>query len=161
MFDLQQKAETAGRSSEAKVWSVLVAQVWAGLPGYCAGATDLKEGLSQQFSALLSQLLYTQSELRPSILRALKTLVESNVSRADSEECTHGAITKEEAQANVAFLRTQAASWLAVLFNVFGSVQPDSRGMIGDCITAWASITPESVRLPLPTVSRSHTNATM
>ncbi|KAI5890624.1 rRNA processing protein RRP12 [Schizophyllum commune H4-8] len=144
MFDLQQKAETAGRSSEAKVWSVLVAQVWAGLPGYCAGATDLKEGLSQQFSALLSQLLYTQSELRPSILRALKTLVESNVSRADSEESAPGAISKEEAQANVAFLRTQAASWLAVLFNVFGSVQPDSRGMIGDCITAWASITPES-----------------
>ncbi|KAL1743842.1 armadillo-type protein [Schizophyllum fasciatum] len=146
MFDLQQKAEAAGRSSEAKVWSVLVAQVWTGLPGYCAGATDLKEALSQQFSALLSQLLYTQSELRPSILRALKTLVESNVSRAASEDASYdpSAISHEAAQANVAFLRTQAASWLAVLFNVFGSVQPDSRGMIGDCITAWASIAPES-----------------
>lgn len=146
MFDLQQKAETGGRSSEAKVWSVLVAQVWAGLPGYCTGATDLKEGLSQPFCALLSQLLYTQNELRPSILRALKTLVESNVSRAESEnELTERSlISREEAQANVEFLRTQAASWLAVLFNVFGSLQPETRGMIGDCITAWASITPEN-----------------
>ena len=37
MFDLQQKAEIEGRQSEAKVWSVLVAQVWTGLAGYCSG----------------------------------------------------------------------------------------------------------------------------
>ena len=43
MFDLQQKAESDGRQSEAKVWSVLVAQIWAGLAGYCFAAIDLKE----------------------------------------------------------------------------------------------------------------------
>ena len=43
MFDLQQQAESAGRSSEAKVWSVLVGQTWAGLIGYCWGTPDLKE----------------------------------------------------------------------------------------------------------------------
>ncbi|KAL1684340.1 hypothetical protein GGG16DRAFT_119957 [Schizophyllum commune] len=91
---LPQMAESAGRSSEAKVWSVLVAQARADLPGYCAGATDLKEGLSQQFRALLLQLLYMQSELLPSILRALKTLVESNILRAESKEFTLGAISK-------------------------------------------------------------------
>jgi ribosomal RNA-processing protein 12 len=37
MFDLQQKAEFEGRQSEAKVWNVLVGQVWTGLAGYCAG----------------------------------------------------------------------------------------------------------------------------
>ena len=37
MFDLQQKAEIEGRQSEAKVWSVLVGQVWTGLAGYCSG----------------------------------------------------------------------------------------------------------------------------
>lgn len=43
MFNLQQKAETEGRASEAKVWSVLVAQIWAGLAGYCHAPVDLKE----------------------------------------------------------------------------------------------------------------------
>lgn len=41
MFDLQQKAETEGIQSEAKVWSVLVAQVWAGFASYCSTPPDL------------------------------------------------------------------------------------------------------------------------
>jgi len=43
MFDLQQKAEVEGRQSEAKVWSVLIGQVWAGLPGYCHESPKVKE----------------------------------------------------------------------------------------------------------------------
>jgi len=43
MFNLQQKAEAENRPSEAKVWSVLVAQVWAGFAGYCHAPMDLKE----------------------------------------------------------------------------------------------------------------------
>lgn len=42
MFDLQQKAETGGRQSEAKVWSVLVSQVWSGFTGYCYASPDVK-----------------------------------------------------------------------------------------------------------------------
>lgn len=43
MFDLQTTAEAEGRQSEAKVWSVLVEQIWMGLPGYCWGTVDLKQ----------------------------------------------------------------------------------------------------------------------
>lgn len=43
MFDLQQTAEAEGRQSEAKLWNVLVHQVWSGLSGYCWGSVDLKE----------------------------------------------------------------------------------------------------------------------
>jgi len=43
MFDLQQTAERNSRQSEAKVWSVLVAQIWTGLSGYCFATGDLKE----------------------------------------------------------------------------------------------------------------------
>jgi hypothetical protein len=43
MFDLQQTAEADGRASEAKVWSVLIAQIWTGLPGYCYGSSDLQQ----------------------------------------------------------------------------------------------------------------------
>ncbi|KAG2015784.1 hypothetical protein CC2G_009019 [Coprinopsis cinerea AmutBmut pab1-1] len=143
MFDLQQKAESAGRHSEAKVWSVLVGQAWSGLVGYCWGTPDLKESLDATFSQLLSQLLYGQPELRPAILKALRTLVDSNTAMAagNFEKTPTAVITAEDAQRNVKFLQTQAESWLAVLFNVFGSVDRDSRGMVGDTVTAWASIT--------------------
>lgn len=43
MFDLEQKAKAADRPSEAKVWAVLIAQVWAGLPGYCWSKADTPE----------------------------------------------------------------------------------------------------------------------
>ena len=43
MFDLQQKAEVEDRPAEAKVWSVLVTQIWNGLPAYCYQTPDLEE----------------------------------------------------------------------------------------------------------------------
>jgi len=49
-------------------------------------------------------------------------------------------ISRSAAQENVAFLKTQADSWLAVLFNVFGTVERDDRGKIGDVVRVWAGI---------------------
>ncbi|KDR75247.1 hypothetical protein GALMADRAFT_140774 [Galerina marginata CBS 339.88] len=144
MFDLQQKAETEDRQSEAKVWSVLVGQIWAGLSGYCIGTADLKQSLSAGFSQLLSQLLYGQPDLRSSILKALKIMVDSNlvIAEVSEEELDPSSTTlsRQEAQENIAFLHTQVESWLAVLFNVYGSVGRDSRGLIGEVIDSWASI---------------------
>ncbi|KAF8639555.1 hypothetical protein AX17_001459 [Amanita inopinata Kibby_2008] len=144
MFDLQQKAETEGRPSEAKVWSVLIAQIWSGFVGYCSAAPDLKESLTPTFSQLLSQLLYTQTDLRPSILKGFKVMIETNLALASSvhadEMLSSITISSDEASTNLDFLGTQAESWLAVFFNVFSSVGNDSRGMVGDVISAWASI---------------------
>ncbi|EJF65237.1 ribosomal RNA-processing protein 12 [Dichomitus squalens LYAD-421 SS1] len=149
MFELQSTAETEGRQSEAKVWSVLIEQIWVGLPGYCWGAPDLKQSLTAQFSQLLSQLLYGQPALRPAVLRALKVMVDSNVALASEdpdriaklpESVRTDPITAAEAQANIDFLRSQAESWLAVLFNVFGSVGRDNQHMVGDVISSWIAI---------------------
>jgi|SRR5882762_181835 len=98
------------------------------------------QALSPAFSQLLSQLLYSQPELRPSVLKALKVMVDSNVSLSLTD-----AISPDSAAQNVAFLRTQAESWLAVFFNVFGSVGRDGRGMVGDVIAAWTAIAGERV----------------
>ena len=54
-------------------------------------------------------------------------------------------ISQEDAQENLAYLRTQVESWLAVLFNVYGSVNRDSRALIGDVINSWASIANDKV----------------
>lgn len=106
--------------------------------------------MTPAFSQLLSQLLYGQPELRPAVLKGLKVLVESNVALAspkDSEAPNLDAISPSEASQNILVLRAQTESWLAVFFNVFGSVGRDPRGMIGDVISVWASIAGEQVRV--------------
>ncbi|KAF5393513.1 hypothetical protein D9757_000788 [Collybiopsis confluens] len=145
MFDLQQKAESQGRSSEAKVWNVLIAQIWAGFPAYCYGAPDIQQAIDTTFSQLISQLLYGQPELRSPVLLGLKTIVDSNISLSISGNgvLNPSGISSAQANRNVAFLRTQAESWLAVLFNVFGTLGRDGRGPVGEVITSWAGITPE------------------
>ena len=81
-------------------------------------------------------------------------MVESNVALASGDEermaklpdnvlADH--ISPAEASENVAFLRTQVESWLAVLFNVFSSVGRDGQGMVGDVISAWLSVADEKV----------------
>jgi ribosomal RNA-processing protein 12 len=54
-------------------------------------------------------------------------------------------ISEEEARKNIEYLNKQAKSWLAVLFNVFTGMEKDSRGMVGEVISAWASIANEPV----------------
>ncbi|EJD03307.1 NUC173-domain-containing protein [Fomitiporia mediterranea MF3/22] len=142
MFDLQQRADAEDRAAEAKVWSVLVSQVWNGLPAYCHQTPDLRESLTPQFAQMLSQLLYNQPELRPPVLKALKVIVESNT-RASEGTAGDDSLSTEEAEQNLAFLKSQAESWFAVLFNVFSSVGRNEHAMVGDVISAWAAITDE------------------
>lgn len=108
---------------------------------------DLTTGqaLTATFSQLLSQLIYNQEELRPAILKALKAMVDSNVVLASEDNEYEGSsriqhISRTAALDNVSFLKTQADSWLAVLFNVFGTADRCGRGKIGDVIKVWAGI---------------------
>ena len=180
MFNLQQKSESESRQSEAKLWTVLIAQIWAGLPGYCWVKADTQEvetpfhfqtlfpslliispstqAFTPAFSQMLSQILYTQVELRSFVLRALIILVDSNVAVASQDPSLLGklpsavlmnSISQDQAARNVDFLRNQAESWLAVLFNVFGSIGREAQGMVGEVITTWLGIAGETVRSAL------------
>ncbi|KAI6040319.1 armadillo-type protein [Pisolithus marmoratus] len=147
LFNLQKEAEAGGRQAEAKVWSVIVSQVWAGFAGYCHASPNVKSALTPGFSQILSQILYNQPELRLPVLKGLKVLVESNLAvvsedHSDTKESSKYStpITREEAAENVAFLKSQVESWFAVLFNVFSSVASDTRGVVGDVISVWANI---------------------
>ncbi|KAF8586684.1 NUC173-domain-containing protein [Ramaria rubella] len=143
MFDLHQKADAEGRANEAKMWDVLIGQVWTGLVGYCWGTRDLSKAFNPAFAQLLSNILYNQPELRPAVLKALKTVVESNVALTMDVRpawATSDTISVSEATRNVEHLQGQAESWFAVLFNVFGSVGLDGKAVVGSVISAWAGI---------------------
>jgi ribosomal RNA-processing protein 12 len=74
-------------------------------------------------------------------------MVDANVTAASAHDNPgiHVFISPPEASKNIAFLRTQAESWLAVLFNVFSSAPHDGRGVIGEVISSWISISGEEV----------------
>jgi hypothetical protein len=107
------------------------------------------QALTPSFSQLLSQLVYSQAELRAPILKALKIMIDSNVLLASRDESQmsklpasvlEDPISPSEAEENLNYLKTQVESWLAVLFNVFGVTDRDRRGPIGDVISAWTGI---------------------
>ncbi|KAL8902347.1 MAG: hypothetical protein Q9207_004768 [Kuettlingeria erythrocarpa] len=148
------------KTMEVKIFETIVQQTWALFPGYCNLPLDLDEAFNQDFAELLSNLLYSQPELRADICRGLQTLVESNreilaVEAADEEIQLRSRITKSTAQANLDHLATFAGNLLAVLFNVYSQTLPQYRGYILQCINAYLSITEEKVTVFLDCWIRS------
>ena len=141
---------SAEKTMEIKIFETLVQQIWALLPGYCAGPLDLTSAFDKGFGEMLGNLLYSQTDLRPDVCKALQTLVESNQaivnSQASEQEILlHHRMTKGDAQRNIEHLSGFAGSLLAVLFNVYGQTLPQYRGYILQCINSYLSITPEKV----------------
>lgn len=89
-------------------------------------------------SERLTKELYANPALRPPILRALRNVVESQ-----TQAQNHGE-ENEERKKNLNYLRGQAKNWLAVLFNVFASVERGERAQVGEVIGIWASVTGEN-----------------
>jgi ribosomal RNA-processing protein 12 len=76
-------------------------------------------------------------------------VVESNIALASGDEvqlvklpeaARAAPISQSSAKENIAYLRTQVESWLAVLFNVFSSAGRDAQGPVGDVISVWLAI---------------------
>ena len=140
------------KTMEIKIFETLVQQIWALLPGYCSAPLDLTTAFDKSFGEMLGNLLYSQTELRADICRALQTLVESNQAIVTSEASEqdlllHQRMTKDDAQKNLEHLSGFAGSLLAVLFNVYSQTLPQYRGYILQCINAYLSITLEKVCL--------------
>lgn len=141
---------SAAKTMEIKIFETLVQQIWALLPGYCVAALDLTTAFDKSFGEMLGNLLYSQTELRRDICKALQALVESNQdiinSRAsDQELLVHQRMTKADAQKNIDHLSGFAGSLLAVLFNVYSQTLPQYRGYILQCINCYLGITQEKV----------------
>ncbi|KAL8873369.1 MAG: hypothetical protein Q9174_001154 [Haloplaca sp. 1 TL-2023] len=138
----------ADKTVEVKIFETIVHQTWALFPGYCNLPLDLAVAFDQKFAELLSNLLYSQPDLRSHICRGLQRLVESNqeiqgVEATDLEIRLRSRMTKNDAQANLDHLTQLAGNLLAVLFNVYSQTLPQHRGYILQCINAYLSIAPE------------------
>ncbi|KAL9001307.1 MAG: hypothetical protein Q9169_000198 [Polycauliona sp. 2 TL-2023] len=136
------------KTMEVKIFETIVHQTWALFPGYANLPLDLVHAFDQEFAELLSNLLYSQPELRPDICRGLQTLVESNqailaVDADEHEIQIRSRVTKCSTRLNLDHLAAFSGNLLAVLFNVYSQTLPQFRGYILQCINAYLSITKE------------------
>ncbi|PWZ01178.1 NUC173-domain-containing protein [Testicularia cyperi] len=145
LFNRRQDAENGSRPVEAKMWEALTEQIWALFPAYCDMPRDLTSAFTRQFAELLTNVLYTQPTLRPSVCRGLQALVfrnEALVSSGAPAESLKQAfgLDQTDGKANIAHLSAIAASLLAVLFNVFSQSPGETRGYVYDTIAAYLRV---------------------
>ncbi|OCF44347.1 ribosomal RNA-processing protein 12 [Kwoniella heveanensis CBS 569] len=148
LFEKKVAAEDAGRAAEAKVWEVVVGQIWDCFSGFCEMPRDMKAGLTTPFLSLLTSLLYTQPLLLPSLLRGLSLLVSStktlrNSTTASEELKKQFGLDQSSAQENMELLKGLAKDMVSVFLNVFSKLPRESRGMVGEVIGLWVGIMTE------------------
>jgi ribosomal RNA-processing protein 12 len=113
--------------------------------------TDEK-ALDTPFLSLITNLLYNQQSLLPSLLRALSQLVNStsrlmNSSTEAVELRKQFGMDQKDAKANMDHLKSKAKDMVAVLLNVFAQLPRESRGMVGEVIGIWTGIMGDAVSL--------------
>lgn len=133
-------------SMQCKVFGTIIDQVWSLLPGFCDLPIDLSSAFSDEFATYLAEKLYKEVGLRSVICKALRTLVESNMSFCEG---TYGedafiseVVTAQTARENIQYLASKSSNMLSVLFNVFSSTMPDSRGFVLETIDTFLRIVP-------------------
>ncbi|BGP19456.1 hypothetical protein JCM10213_006276 [Rhodosporidiobolus nylandii] len=146
-FNKAEEAKAADRGMEAKVWETLVGQTWALLPGYCEYPTDLTTAFDTDFVSLLANVVYQQPLLRPSIFKALQTLLATTLTLANSSSPPEllkeqFGLTPAEGQASLAHLKSLAQTILSVAFNVYGKMSRGEGGYVLETVGAWLAILP-------------------
>jgi len=146
-FNKAEEAKAANRAMEGKVWETLVGQVWALLPGYCEYPTDLVTAFDTDFVSLVANVVYTQASLRPSIFKALSTLLATTLALANSTSPPdllreQFGLTPADGQASLAHLQSLAQTVLSVAFNVYGKMARGEGGYVLEAVAAWVAILP-------------------
>ena len=105
---------------------------------------------NKQFCEILSNILYSQAHLRPSVFRGLQLLIERNKSIGSSSSTSDVLLESvgldgETGRQNVQLLSLLAPNLLAVMFNVFSKAGREGRGHVLDCISAYLSILSKKV----------------
>lgn len=134
-------------SSHYKVFETIITQIWSLLPHFCDLPKDLKTAFDDEFAAKLSDIMYSKVDLRVTICHALRSLAESYIAYCDEvlvdDLLMQEELSIEEAKHTLTYLSTKASNILSVLFNVFSSTSPDSRGYVLDTIDVYLQIIPK------------------
>lgn len=143
----EEKVSKLGNGSvHAKVFQTIIDQIWSILPHFCDLPKDLQQAFDDNFAAQLTDLMYSKVELRTTICHALRAMAESYLAYSNEvlvdDLLMQQELTIDQAKNNLQYLSTKASNILSVLFNVFSSTAPDSRGFILETIDTYLQIIP-------------------
>ncbi|EGW30136.1 uncharacterized protein SPAPADRAFT_144785 [Spathaspora passalidarum NRRL Y-27907] len=146
-FDNKIKQSTNKESVNNKIFQTIIDQIWSLLPHFCDLPRDLTTAFDDSFAAQLSDLMYAHVDLRVPICHALRLLAESNVAYQEGALNDDLLMQQEfpitEATNNIQYLSSKSSNILSVLFNVFSSTSPDSRGFVLETIEVYLQIAPK------------------
>lgn len=147
-FEEKIGASANKESMHVKIFQTIVDQIWSLLPHFADLPRDLTTAFSDDFAASLADLLYSKVELRVTVCHALRLLVESNLAYSQGALSDDLLIQEDfpiaESEKNLAYLATKASNILSVLFNVFSSTMPESRGFVLETIDTYLQVIPDS-----------------
>ncbi|SGZ57106.1 CIC11C00000001686 [Sungouiella intermedia] len=142
------EASSNKESMHIKIFETIVDQIWSLFPHFADLPTDLISAFSDDFAASLADLLYSKVELRVTICHALRLMVESNLAYSQGALSDDLMIQEDfpfsECEKNLAYLATKSSNILSVLFNVFSSTMPESRGFVLETIDTYLQIIPDA-----------------
>lgn len=134
-------------SIHGKVFQTIIDQIWSLLPHFCDLPKDLKQSFDDNFAAQLTDLMYSNVDSRVVICHALRSIAESYIAYSDGvladDLLMQQELSIEDAKDNLQYLSSKAGNILSVLFNVFSSTSPDSRGFVLETIDIYLQIIPK------------------
>ncbi|KAG7665010.1 RRP12 [[Candida] subhashii] len=145
----EQSIEKSGNkeSMNVKIFQTIIDQIWSLLPHFCDLPKDLITAFDDEFAARLSDLMYAKVELRGTICHALRLLAESNIVYSEGAMNDDLLMLQEfpiaESEKNLEYLQSKTSNILSVLFNVFSSTLPESRGFVLETIDVYLQIAPK------------------
>lgn len=144
VFESKINAATNKESVHVKIFQTIVDQIWSLLSPFCDLPKDLIKSFDDSFAAQLADLLYSKVELRVPICHGLRLLVDSNLAYSEGavadDLLIQEQISIEDSKKNLQYLSAKASNILSVLFNVFSSTVPDSRGFVLETINSYLQI---------------------
>lgn len=143
-FDSKINASENKESMNVKIFQTIVDQVWSLLPPFCDLPKDLVTSFDDAFASTLADLLYSRVDLRVVICHSLRLLVESNLAYSQgaviNDLLIQEVISIDDSKKNLEYLSSKASNILSVLFNVFSSTVPETRGFVLETINAYLQI---------------------
>lgn len=146
IFEEKVSAASNKEAMHIKIFQTIIDQIWSLLPHFCDLPTDLRTSFDDEFAGNLSDLLYSNVDLRTTICHALRLLAESNLVYSKGALSDDPLMIQnfaiEEAQENLKYLSTKANNLILVLFNVYVNTLAEARGFILETIDIYLQIMP-------------------
>lgn len=131
----------AQKGHDAKVYLVIVHQIWATLGAYMTFPLDFA-AVFPRLAPHLGKQLNASVEVRPLICNALTGFVHRCLSLQDDPEMAAGGELCGRARADLDLLAQFASHFLPILFNIYGITDPSQRDYILKTIEAFLRIAP-------------------